>query len=283
MDKTRLVQAYADLLRKYRVREAHAVARHFRPRKLYKYLSFDSGYWRRDLFDCEIPFNFPADFNDPMDSRWFIDYEKVLRERFHDIGEVWSDELLGGSEAFEQYKHLSEEDLLYLRRFFCVSCFSETPYSGPMWGHYANKHTGLCIEYDVEKLAGTFPALMPVAYSREPFDASMLLDMRGVEQKGAVLCPWLFKSADWAYEREWRAFIPAGEERGIHIRTAPGPISGVYFGLHAYGEGRREAESWAKENGIPAYQIERSYCSYDFISESTAEIRSGTGPKGFLI
>ena len=91
---------------------------------------------------------------------------------------------------------------------FFVSCFSTIQYSNPMWGHYADKHTGFCIEYDVSLLPKEMQLLLPVVYVERPYDASKILDMRDIDDKFACICPSLFKSIDWKYENEWRIFIP---------------------------------------------------------------------------
>lgn len=90
----------------------------------------------------ELAFNIPEIFNDPLDSRWFLDYETILSERFRDIGEDWHTSKIGVDGCFQSMVRLYEEDLMPLRNMFCLCCFSETPSSNLMWGHYANKHTG---------------------------------------------------------------------------------------------------------------------------------------------
>ena len=73
-------RAYELCLRQYRVKEAAAIAKVYRPEKLYKYFSFNSSHWRDNAYNGELKFSFPADFNDPLDSRWFLDYEKIYKE-----------------------------------------------------------------------------------------------------------------------------------------------------------------------------------------------------------
>ena len=74
-----------------------------------------------------------------------------------------------------------------------------------------------------------------VSSKRNPFDASMILDMRGIEDSLAMLCPYLFKSADWKYEKEWRIFVKnKSEGQQPLILNAPNAISRVYMGLKSY-------------------------------------------------
>lgn len=269
---------YRQCLYDFRMKDAAAIATYYRPSKLYKYIGFSSKYWRGNMFSGEIAFNFPSNFNDPLDSRWFLDYRRVLIERFRDIGEEWSEEKFGPISV-----ELYEEDLIYLRDMFSVSCFSSTPYSNLMWGHYADKHEGFCIEYDVSHLPREMQLILPVVYVDKPYDASKILDMRGITDHYAKLCPSLFKSTDWKYEQEWRSFIPGSKDGGIRVLSAESAISGVYFGLKCYGSERNELEKWAEEHSIPQHQIERSYLSFDLISDNVEDIRSKKQRKGLLI
>lgn len=62
-----------------------------------------------------------------------------------------------------------QEALETFRRETLVACFSQN-YSEYMWKEYANKHTGFCLEYDIEKIAKYIDLqvskslLMPVRY-----------------------------------------------------------------------------------------------------------------------
>ena len=275
--------AYEHSLRHYKVKEAAAIAKYYRPRKLYKYYSFSSKYWKDNVYSGQLAFSFPSNFNDPFDSRWFLDYERIYRERFLEINEEWTIEKFGGKEFFENCVHLNEEDLLYLRYMFCICCFSETPYSNLMWGHYANKHTGFCLEYDLECLPKKLQLIMPIVYTSVPFDASMILDMRGIDDKYAPICPLLFKSTDWSYEKEWRIICPSENPDSIPVISTSGAVSGIYFGFNSYCPERDELEKWAEASGIPSYQIERSHMSFDFISESTKEIKRSGKHSGLFV
>lgn len=269
---------YIKCLYDFKMKEAATIATYYRPTKIYKYFSFASKYWHGNICNGEIAFNLPSNFNDPLDSRWFLDYKKILVDRFHDIGEEWSEEEFGPI-SLELY----EEDLMYLRDMFRISCFSTTPYANLMWGHYADKHSGFCIEYDVSLLPQEMQLILPVVYVDKPYDASKILYMRGITDHYARLCPSLFKSIDWKYEKEWRSFIPNSNNDEMLVISAVDAISGVFFGLHCYGNERNEIEEWAAKHNIPRHQIERSYLSFELTSDNVEDIRSRKPKKGLLI
>lgn len=273
--------AYCVLLESYRLVDAVHVAQLYRPAKIYKYFSFSSEYWESNIYNAALCFNSPSLFNDLSDSRWFINYDKLLTERFKKDGMNWTESQLSNSNFLDEAKSGYEEDLAYLRDIFRISCFSETPYSNLMWGHYADKHSGFCLEYDVAQLPKELSLLMPVIYTKTPYDASLILDL---DDPFAPLCPSLFKSDDWSYEREWRIFSQPQRDEERLILAVPNAISGIYLGLHCNlgGNERQRLEAWANQNKIEIYQIERSYCSFDLVSDSIRDIRERKSLKGFL-
>lgn len=279
---SRWKEAYEGLMGRYQTKHAVAVARHYRPKKLYKFFSFDSQYWRRNIFHGDLVFNFPSSYNDPMDSRWFLDYERILRARYEEIGERWDDAEL--REFLRYVVPTYEEDLYYLRYLFQISCFSESPCSNLMWGHYGGKHRGFCVEYDAEQLATQFPLLLPVIYTKEPFQAWRLLDKRDMDQGPLVeITPYLYKSWDWAYEQEWRAILPAkATTQDATVLSLPACVTGIFLGLGSFPEALDEIEAWAGQRHVTIYQMERTYGSYDFVYDTLEDVRRGEG-RGFIL
>ena len=258
------------------------IAHYYRPKRLYRYFPFDE-YWKDNVQNGTIVFNSAYNFNDPLDSRWYLDYEKIITNRVKDdngdpneIKEFF--ELMGKKNAITLY----EEDLLPLHDGFRISCFSETPCSNIMWGHYANKHNGFCIEYDVDKLVKKVKPIMPVVYTEAPFDASDIIDMRGITDKYVNICPVLFKSKDWSYEKEWRLIIPKNENDKVFYHF-PEAIIGIYLGFKTLSnKSADELETIANNMNIPVYRMQRSYLSYDLVFSSIEDLKAGRS-KGFLI
>lgn len=84
-----------------------------------------------------------------------------------------------------------------------VYCLSEKVDSALMWAHYTGSHKGICLEFDATIAPFTrATGATPVEYRRE-YPAYDLVST-GYE-------PLVTKSADWAYEAEWRLIA---EERG---------------------------------------------------------------------
>lgn len=78
-----------------------------------------------------------------------------------------------------------------------------------MWGHYADKGKGVCLVFDMHKLLKRFRQEIffhgAISYYDGPYDASII-----VEDNPQEYCIkhyqniFFSKSADWAYEREYR-------------------------------------------------------------------------------
>lgn len=144
-----------------------------------------------------------------------------------------------------------------------ITCFSETPYNMLMWSHYANKHSGICVEYDFSKLFSTVPnsLLLPVEYSEKrpllPIE-KVIVDRDGKieadQSKMNLLLPALLKalaikSDIWNYEREWRHIIFT---KDTPDRLACLPIiSRIILGINISTENREKMLEFAKERHIP--------------------------------
>ena len=112
-----------------------------------------------------------------------------------------------------------------------------------MWSHYSRSNTGICVEYDFNKLPANhllLKTIFPVAYTSSPVDVSDLID--DDKQKiyqypidAATLCVALNKSIIWSYENEWRlVWILATLKdmpRRLSLKTTVLPKT-IHFGYH---------------------------------------------------
>lgn len=104
-----------------------------------------------------------------------------------------------------------------LNPYVGISCFSESYKDVLMWSHYANKHTGICVEYDFSIIKKHFDQCMlfPVIYTKNrPFlpVETIYKYMETREEFFSHVFPniiksYLNKSLDWKYEKEWRLFM----------------------------------------------------------------------------
>lgn len=105
-------------------------------------------------------------------------------------------------------KHLRRINTALRQEYFGkkgILCFTSAWRSPVMWTHYAEKHTGICLGFDIPEFRGSERLLAPVIYAPErlAFLLDSEKDLYGIDAKFvlAMLCT---KSREWAYEQEYR-------------------------------------------------------------------------------
>lgn len=86
-----------------------------------------------------------------------------------------------------------------------ILCFTAAWRSPVMWAHYAEKHAGVCLGFDVPEFRGSERLLAPVIYAPERlvFLLDSEKDLYGIDAK-FILAMMCTKSREWAYEQEYR-------------------------------------------------------------------------------
>ncbi|MEA5002943.1 MAG: DUF2971 domain-containing protein [Christensenella sp.] len=103
---------------------------------------------------------------------------------------------------------------------YYVACFSTTFDNALMWAHYANKHKGFCVEYDLgqakiddDLLINLFPVIYSQKRAMVPdslFDYSDIENMKVSTNDIStvdLILSLLQKSDVWQYEDEWRLIL----------------------------------------------------------------------------
>lgn len=214
------------------------------PAPLYKYVGLDRAL--AILKDRDIRFTQPRFLNDPHELSVEINPQSLTRE-FYEY-------LLGVGEAPDRAAHIAcrNVDRLVIDRVawamaerekLGVLSLCDTPDNMLLWAHYANEHRGAVLELDVSALIVSprtpdeIQAMAQVIYSDERIDF--------VARRLPLWMTLNYKSAAWAYEREWRLYrsISALRHKTSDIYVAelpPGAVKRIIFGARA-------AESIEKE------------------------------------
>jgi hypothetical protein len=160
---------------------------------------------------------------------------------------------------------------------YLVSCFSEELGNGLMWSHYAEYHSGYCIEYDFKGLGLKHvrnSMLYPVIYSQSYFDATeyyrstLLGDIKEYNNLFGVY-PTISKSPEWSYEKEWRMIFPYGPSAPDEIRALSMPKpKAIYLGVRMNEENRDTILQIAKERKVPVYQVVQSQEGFTYSNTS---------------
>lgn len=95
-------------------------------------------------------------------------------------------------------------------------CFSKSWSSPVMWSHYANRHGGICLGFEIpkERLSKVSYQNDRLQYHTDIFES----DPKAAEELMLKLATTKF--SDWSYENEWRIFVDLFEttqENGLHF------------------------------------------------------------------
>jgi hypothetical protein len=161
--------------------------------KIYKYFSPDildllfakKGY-------CGIKCSLPRDYNDPFELFLGVD-------------------LSVGPEELATYR-----EIIYELPQYPTTCFSRSPVVAPMWAHYAQNHSGIVLEFELDAIKAKFPefTIKDVVYRDQPDDSISENLVRAAGTKKARHAVWLqqaviyhayfSKYTMWSYEQECR-------------------------------------------------------------------------------
>jgi hypothetical protein len=111
-----------------------------------------------------------------------------------------------------------------------ICSFTETKENLLCWSHYANSHTGICVEFDA--------TVLPISYA---YKVKYLDDYPEIQypHDDAVTAfrPALTKSKEWEYEQEYRIiFVPGSSTQpnndGESLVLKGNEITNIYFGAN---------------------------------------------------
>ena len=206
--------------------------------------------------------------------------EKVL------VDALKMDELL---ESLEK-KVLDARDEIYIpfiKDFLSkltVTCFSASGWDNQlMWSHYASSYSGICVEYDFEKMNNFIGFVFPVEYSAERPTLSISdlgLDKMEKGENGdwktgearisAILSYLLAKNKCWDYEEEWR-IINQGDEPNKPIFVDVPFVKSITLGLNLDDLCKHLIWDVCKEKSIECYQLVINQSNYLLTREPLTE------------
>jgi len=212
------------------------------PAHLYRY--FATRWAESLLTQGKIFFPSPADFNDPFDCKAKVSFDAsrvkreryardLIRERFPHMPKRDQRRLIKKAVGKESYKRAYERFLTRLQNKIGVLSFSEKGDNILMWSHYAEKHTGLCVEFS---RSGYLNFTLQVQYTQEypSLDYFRVMDdMRGpLEARYVIDRLYLSKANDWRYEKEWRLLAYAAPR--TYTKDVPPDLLYGKKGLHDF-------------------------------------------------
>lgn len=197
---------------------------------IYKYTDFDSAL-RKILIDNTLKFSQPTEYNDPFDC-----HESLINLKSTDkiVHEALMSSEIGFILTRKDRRIIKREIslgtntasiLLKEREKYKISCFAENNDSVLMWGHYADKHQGICIGFEFPPIYEKF-MLCPVKY------IDKIIPIDGSSESIRTILYWLTtKSLTWKYEEEIRAILKTENKSSFELITInPQTVKEVIFG-----------------------------------------------------
>lgn len=249
---------------------AHSYLEHI-PKKLYRYrpATYDKEHGNRDLLaiaDSKIWFSSPKNFNDPFDCSFNINVDKMLKElisqEFSELTLPSLSRMAGLEQDIQKLSQELSQDIQELGSEFRIACLSEASDSILMWSHYANSHSGICVEYDTESLImATGDLFFPVSYS----NTLPTIDLKITDEKeddfaafSFVLKRLLTKATPWSYEKEWRAIhsedVGQGDNPSGTLINSLAPTA-IYLGCKADERLKHDIKDYCRGSHVQAYQM----------------------------
>lgn len=149
-----------------------------------------------------------------------------------------------------------------------VVCFSASGWNNHlMWAHYANSYSGICVEYDFEKMNEFIGFMYPVEYLKERPTVTLKdlgIDKLETDENGklitsetdmsAIFSYLLAKNECWKYEAEWR-IINSGEQPYTPMFINAPFIKSITMGLNLDDMCKQLLWDVCQETGIDCYQL----------------------------
>lgn len=139
-----------------------------------------------------------------------------------------------------------------------MTCFTDNHTSLPMWGHYADSHSGICIEYTFdEKRMASYFGLFPIRYENDLSKIHKCIS-KGLQQA----CFYILSRKDpsWKYENEWRYTEPYfGTDGSEGQHSEQFKVKAVYAGINCSHENTGRILEIGRRHQFDVYQMKKTH------------------------
>lgn len=246
----------------------------YAPASLYKYYR-DTSLNFEAMRDNKMWYSVPCNFNDVFDCDISIDEKEIFNSALQMVPDKRG--VRPGSPMWRQLKQTISKEIEPLRYTFeymkmtmGISCLSELCDSLLMWAHYANNHSGVCVEYElleINQQLGFSP--VPVIYSDERARfCSINQDTIEADSTSVLIESLTSKSPEWSYEKEWRIIqdnVACGDKWDIERNGALLDMirpSSVILGCEAKPEFEKTVREYCENSKINLYKMKKDESLY---------------------
>lgn len=257
------------------------------PHQLYKYTR--AKYAKKILEDNLIYIPSLNELNDPYEAYIFFNksnFKEILYEKT--INELKNSERRKGRDLRKDNirkitDNITENELNKMienyKKNLSLICLSQHNNINPMWGNYADKHYGVCIEYDLKNTSDEYfkNLCFPLHYVTKNENEKILKSRNNLVPQDIILYePVLKKSYDWNYEHEWRIIIdklrPNIQEKIKYEKSEDNETkefikfikpTGIYLGLRIEEKYEKEILEICKQKEINVSKMEIDDSNYN--------------------
>ena len=237
----------------------------YAPTSLYKYYSDDVRNLEA-VKNNQMWYSAPCNFNDVFDCTITIEEKDIFDCALRMASEKM--EIREGSQMWKKVKEMTHQQIRKflsefedLRTRMGIACLSETDDSLLMWAHYANNHSGICVEYELLEFNSQLHfSPVPIVYTDERVCIHTLETLAN-DIQGLFIESLTSKSPEWSYEKEWRIIRDDGAcgakwdatKKGA-LLDAPSPKT-ITMGCMVKSDYEQDVRKYCEENRINLYQF----------------------------
>ena len=164
------------------------------------------------------------------------------------------------AQSNDYYKRIFQSMLSHTK----VCCFSKSKTNELMWAHYADKHKGMVLEYNISFDLKTFSFALPVIYHEKLPEINFM-----AQQDKSILSVLENKSERWSYEQEVRIINDNPRGTNNKIPIDPNALRSVIFGCKMSEEHKRKIKTALQKYPHIIFQhCRKSDNEYELIIES---------------
>jgi hypothetical protein len=137
-----------------------------------------------------------------------IESRRIKVARLDELNDPF--EMMAITQSNPEFRVAMQEVIKLMRGDFGFLCFSEGWNNPVQWSHYADRHFGICLGFEVPAAA-----VKEITYAPRRLiipDADLENSIRDVPAFGQML---MTKYSHWRYEREWRGVVKLSEAKKV--------------------------------------------------------------------
>jgi len=209
-----------------------------KPPTIYKYMQLSDGHLT--IANSTLKFTKPSEFNDPFDCDiGLLEFKNIGNINQHVYDDYDELKKIYPSLTFDLFLEAYEPAIQDKINFTRVCCFSANENVGNilMWSHYANKHKGVCLQFNnnFEKKFIDLDDEEELSEGKVNYHFEGKLNYLAENTKDGNTWTFVNKAKEWQYEQEYRFMIIKKPEIQ---RFNPLFLESIYFGVNVTKEER---------------------------------------------